>query len=241
MKKVVITILVLMCSQAFGLSFMGPPKAELKQGQYSLGLDYTFSEMDIKFSGYGDSDTDEVETNMLFVNLGYGNTDNWEIYLRLGFSKLEADEPDDFDGDNEFAYGFGTKFTFAEQDAISWGSLFQIGWFKGKDKITGFLPGYGILTADQEIDAYEIQIAVGPTYEVDSFKIYGGPFFHFIDGDYDFDIAGIGSLSYDIEEESVFGGYIGLSKDLTNNSNIGVEFQFTGDAQAVGLRYVRRF
>ncbi len=238
MKNVVIAIVVLMCSQAFGLSFMGPATTELNQGQSSFGFDYTFSKMDVEANWLGVSWTEEIETNMLFGQYSYGLTDDWEGYLRLGFADVEAD---DFDGSAEFAYGFGTKFTFAKQDTISWGALFQIGWFEGDDTFSGFIPGVGFVTADQEIEAYEIQIAVGPTYEAEGLKIYGGPFFHFVDGDYDVDIAGISIGTIDIEEESIFGGYVGISKDLTDTSNIGVEFQFTGDAQAIGIRYVHRF
>lgn len=244
MKKVVITILVLMCSQAFGLTPMGPPKAELKQGQYSFGIDYSFSDIDVEVSGYGASWTEDIETNTLFSNLSYGITDGWEGFLRLGFANVEAD---DFDGGNEFAYGFGTKLTFAEQDAVSWGALLQIGWLSSDD--SGTVVAYGhTITGNQEIDVYEIQIALGPTYETDSLKIYGGPFLHLVNGDYDWSgtvtgpmINGSGSFSLDIEEESVFGGYIGISKDLTSNSNIGIEFQYTGDAQAVGLKLVWKF
>jgi len=239
MKTVMIVIMVLaLCSPAYALSFMGPATTELAQGQYSLGLDYTYSEMDVELSGYGSSWTEEIETNMLFTNLSYGNTNGWEVFLRLGLANVEAD---DFDGDNEFAYGLGTKATLGNYSGLDWGVLFQIGWFEGDDTVTGFLPGYGVVTADQEVEAYEIQIALGPTYDGGNYKIYGGPFFHLVDGDYDFDIPGVASGSFDIEEESVFGGYIGTSIELPSNSDIGVEFQFTGDAQAIGIRYVHRF
>ena len=244
MKKTAITIVVLMCSQAFGLSFMGAPMAELEQGQYSFGIDYSFSDTDVELSGYGAKWTEDIETNILFSNLNYGITDEWEGFLRLGFANVEAD---DFNGDNEFAYGFGTKITFSEQDAISWGALLQISWLSSDDSGTIVTDGHTV-TGKQEIDIYEIQIAIGPTYETDDLKIYGGPFLHLVSGDYDWSgtvtgpiINGSGSFSLDIEQESVFGGYIGISKDLTSNSNIGIEFQYTGDAQAVGVRYVLRF
>ncbi len=232
MKKIVVTVMVLMCSEAFGLTLMGPPRAGLTEGQYRAGLDYTYSEMDLEISGYGESWTEDVETNMLFGNFGYGIIDNCEGFVRLGFANVEAE---DFDGDNEFAYGFGTKLTFAEQDAVTWGVLFQIGWFEGEDTVTGFVPGFGIVTADQEVDAYEIQVSVGPTYDAGNIRIYGGPFLHFVDGDYDVDIAGVGSGSFDVEQESEFGAYIGAQMDISTNSPFNIEAQFTGDAWALGF------
>lgn len=244
MKKLAITIVVLMCSQASGLSFIGPPKAELSQGKYGFGLDYSFSDIDVDLSGYGVSWTEDIETNTIFSNLSFGITDEWEGFLRLGFANVEAD---DFAGDNEFAYGFGLKTTFAQEGDITWGGLFQMSWLNSDDSGTVLLEGHTI-TGTQDIDVYEIQIAVGPTYEKDGLSIYGGPFLHLIDGDYDWSgtvagpvINGVGSFSLDVEEESVFGGYIGMSKELTESSNIGLEYQFTDDAQAVSLRYVIRF
>lgn len=239
MKTVTIIFMVLaLCGQAYALTFMGPATTELTQGQYSLGIDYTFSDMDAELSGYGVSWTEEIETDTLFVNLSYGSTNDVEIFFRLGIAQVEAE---DFDGDNEFSYGFGSKVNLGNYQGLDWGALFQVGWFEGDDTVTGFLPGYGIVTADQEIDAYEIQVAVGPTYDAGTYKIYGGPFFHFIDGDYDFDIPAVASGSFDIEEESILGGYVGALFELTASSNIGVEFQFTNDAHAFGLRYVLRF
>lgn len=230
-KKIIVILLVFaFCVPTFGLSPMGPPKAGLEKGQYSVGLNISHSEMDLEVSGYGESWTEDVETNMLFANIGYGLAEKCEGFVRLGIATVEAE---DFDGDGEFAYGFGAKLTFTEKDGVSWGGIFQIGWFEGEDTVTGFIPGIGVVTADQDIDAYEIQIAVGPTYEAENVRIYGGPFLHILDGDYDADISGIGSFSFDIEQESVFGGYVGAQFDVAENSCANIEVQFTGDAWAI--------
>ena len=216
-----IIILVLMCSQAFGLTLMGPPMAELEQGQNGLGLNLSYSEMDIEESALGLTDTlKDVESFSYLVNLGYGVTDNWDFFVRLGLTDIEYDDID-FDGSSEFAYGFGTKATFIQQDSVVWGGLIQILWLESDDDILGI---------DVEIDYYEIQIAFGPTYEVNGTSIYGGPFLHFIDGDIDYGILGIKS---DIEQESEFGGYIGLNAELAENTNWQIELQFTGDAYAI--------
>ncbi|MHC4692713.1 MAG: hypothetical protein ACYS67_08220 [Planctomycetota bacterium] len=231
-KKIVVVLVAVLCCSApsFGLSFMGPPKAGLEQGQFGVGANFSYSEMDVEVSGYGLSDTADVDTTALLADIGYGVINQVEVFGRVGVSSLEAE---DFDGDFEFAYGFGTKVTIAEQDPVTWGALFQIGWLEGDDTVTGFIPGYGIVTADQEIDAYEIQIAVGPTYEAENMRVYGGPFLHLVDGDYDADILGGPDLSFDVEQESEIGGYIGAQFDLAENSAASVEFQFTADAWAI--------
>lgn len=236
---VVLMVAGLWSSAALALTTMGPPMAGLKQGQSGVGFDFSYSEMDVEVSGLGISETlDDVESFAYLVNLSYGITDNWEAFIRLGLTDVEFEE---FDGSSEFAYGFGTKVTFEQKDAVTWGGLFQMTWAKSDDSLTGYVPGYGIVTADIEIDFYEIQIAVGPTYELnDTTSIYGGPFLHFINGDLDVSVLGVtGSL--DVEQESVLGGYIGLTTEIAENTDLNLEFLFTGDAQAVGLRLVHKF
>ena len=226
-KKIIVILLVFaFCVPSFGLSPMGPPKAGLKQGQFGVGLNYTLGEMDLEFSASGvSSETEEVESDMIFVDLGYGIMDQWEGFVRLGISKYEIDE---WDGGNELAYGFGTKVTISKQDAITWGGLFQMTWIEGDDSISGI---------DIDVDAYEIQLAIGPTYEADGMCIYGGPFLHLLDGDGKASgiVPGWGpaSLTFDIEQESVFGGYVGAQFDVAENSCVNIEAQFTGDAWAI--------
>ena len=222
MKKIVVTIMVLMCSQAFGLTLMGPPKAELEQGQKSVGFNLSYSEMDLKVDSVS---LDDVESFAYLVNLGYGVSDEWDFFIRLGLTDTEQE---DFDSSAEFAYGFGTKATFSQQESVTWGGLLQILWSEANDDILGL---------DVEIDYYEIQIAFGPTYNVGGISIYGGPFLHFVDGD--FKVSGLGSA--DIEQESEFGGFVGAQFDLAENTSCSVECQLTGDAWAIGTGIVWRF
>ena len=217
-KKIIIILVAVLCFSApsFGLSFMGPPKASLNQGQFGVGVNYSYGEMDLEFDfplGIP-SETEKAETSMIFADIGYGIVDQAEVFGRVGVVETEID---DFDSGFEFAYGFGTRITITEQDAITWGGLFQIGWLEGDDTVLG---------EDVEVDVYEIQIAVGPTYEAENVRIYGGPFLHLVDGDLEvmsIDVA-------DIEQESEIGGYIGGQFDLAENTNASVEFQFTADA-----------
>lgn len=214
MKKIAVTIMVLMCSQAFGLTLMGPPVAELEQGQKSVGFNISYSEMDLNVNS---SSLDDVETFSYLANLGYGVSDEWDVFVRLGLTDTEQE---DFDGSAEFAYGFGTKYTFMQQDSMSLGGLFQILWSEADDTIAG---------TKYEVDYYEIQIAVGPSFDYGGMSIYGGPFLHFVDGD--FKVSGLGSA--DLEQDSEFGGYVGLNAELAENTDCQIEFQITADAYAI--------
>jgi hypothetical protein len=264
-------------SSALALAPMGPPTAGLNQGQFRVGAEYGYSEMDLEIDPNNwpvDGTIKDLESNMFFATLGYGVMDNWEVYVQLGvanaeFDKMEwSDDPNDekwgFDSDYEFAYGFGTKYTFWEQmEGLTWGVLFQMKWFNPEDTVTWysyFLDlGEGAYEIGGEVetlelDYYEMQIAVGPTWQaMDGLCVYGGPFLHLVSGDVDghwtesyavYDSAGTlvdsgvddsGKWSGDLEEESTFGGYFGAQLDVTEQMTAFAELMFTGDAWGIGI------
>ncbi|MHC4121963.1 MAG: hypothetical protein ACYSSI_00185 [Planctomycetota bacterium] len=219
--KLLLVIVVLLCNTAYGLAPLGPPTTDLAKGQYRIGLDYAYSEADLEESILGATYTlKDVESSMVMANLGYGLVDNCQVFLRLGAADVELE--DFYDSGYKFAYGLGTKVNLAQNEQFSWGTIFQINWSDTEDSILG---------VNIEADWYEIQIAFGSTYKYqEGWLIYGGPFLHFVEGDIDY--KGLGST--DLEEESKFGGYIGTQIDLAGNSSFFVEYQFTGDAYAVG-------
>lgn len=172
------------CSVVLALDPMGPPSAGLKQGQFSAGAEYSYSRMDItlnhgkggwqrfqdgvllgqasgKLSSYN---IKHLKLNKVFANFGYGVTDNWEVFLRLGSADVDFKYKDQVDtrfslspgssslfpveqslnGDNGFAIGFGTKVTFYKKDKLKLGGLFQLSWFKSKAEESGVYNGAGL-------------------------------------------------------------------------------------------------
>ncbi|MBN2130001.1 MAG: hypothetical protein JW741_10915 [Sedimentisphaerales bacterium] len=273
---VVVLVAMVTGSSALALAPMGPPTAGLNQGQFRLGAEYGYSEMDLELDWDDETETIvDLESNMFFATLGYGVMDNWEFYVQLGvanaeFDKIETDDPNDpgddnigFEGDYGFAYGFGTKYTFWEQmEGLTWGVLFQMKWINSEDTLKGsdFEEGEGYYfetwSDDLELDYYEMQIAVGPTWQaMDGLCIYGGPFVHLVSGDLDVDYSESwavydnpegtgtpidegsesGSDSGDLEEESSFGGYVGAQFDVTEQMQVFAEVMFTGDAWGFGI------
>jgi len=260
-----VLLMATLTSTAFGLAPLGPPTAGLNQGQFRLSGEYAYSEMDVEIDPphYVNGTMPDLKSNMVFGNLGYGVMDNWEGYVRLGianaeFSKIDWDnDPQDerygFDGDYGFAYGFGTKYTFWEQtDDLHWGLLFQMTWIDTDGSADGTEQsgeGTAFLDRDIELDYYEIQIAVGPTWQAtQSLCVYGGPFLSFPSGDFDEDyrayaiidgtltlVDGPEKHSADLEEESMFGGYVGAQLDVTEQMTAFAEVMFTSDAWGLGI------
>jgi len=219
---------------ALGAGVLGPPTATLKQGQFGIAAEYASGEFDWEVTGpVIDGKMNDVKSNMFFAQPAYGLTDDWEIYAMFGATDAGWD---DFERGYEFAYGFGTKYTFEKTENISWGLLFELQWNKAGDSRTMNLADVNGTSADYSVDItyYDITIALGPTWKVnEGLRLYGGPFFYVLEGDIDVEGGGIDTSS-DLSEEMMFGGYVGAEFDLCPNSSVYGELLATGDMWVFG-------
>jgi hypothetical protein len=284
MKKITILLIILafvtgISSSAFALSPMGPPKARLEPHQWSFGLDYEHSEMDIETTSNLRTETidgvevpadgpkskyeiDGLTSNMVYVNAGYGLSGTWDVYAQVGLSDAQADITEvqaggvtgdkykNFDSSYGLAWGLGTRTTLAKDGDIIWGGLLQVGWAK-PDSSDLTCVGDPYFKGDAEINYWEIQLAVGPTFESDYYRIYGGPFLHFVYGDVD--LKGTATYpepdpavvtvksSKNIDNNVNIGGYVGTQLYLTENSSMYAECQFTSDAFGIGVGIAWKF
>jgi hypothetical protein len=115
----------------------------------------------------------------------------------------------------------------------------------------------GSFSESTEFSINEIQIAVGPTWTPsEGFSIYGGPFLQFIDGELIYEssdtennyssptptaLPTITSIehskekrTFDISEDSSFGGYVGAKVNLKEKCDLTAELAFTGDGWGIG-------
>jgi hypothetical protein len=274
----IVTIMLLSVSSSavFALSPMGPPKALFGLNRWGVGIEYGNQTMDLEAVGIVseiivdpldvlpsvkyEHNIDNLKSNILMVSVGYGLSDNWDAFVRLGLADAKGDIeqtfPDNappneykgYDGSFGLGWGIGTRATFWQDDKVSWGGLLQITWLE-PDSSSISLSGEPRFSGDAEIDVEEVQIAVGPTWRVnESISIYGGPFLHFVDGD--LDISGrtvdmgteiLMETKGDIEEKSQFGGYVGAHLDMDENTSCYIECQLTKDAWGIGIGAARRF
>ncbi len=225
MRRVILVVAVLFGSPAWALTYMGAPSSDVKQGELFLGFDYTNSELDFEFSG---STTrgflDNVDSDLYLGRAGIGLINGLEVFGRLGVGEVE-------DLGNEFAWGFGTRATFARKDDVSWGVLFQLTSLSVDG--SGNIGDYQLAG---DFDIYEYQFAIGPTFGDDDTRVYLGPFLHFVDGDADLLTPG----SVDVEQESEFGLYIGVSWEVADNTHVTLELQGTDDDKLVGIGLVHK-
>jgi len=243
----IMMVVGMMSSLALAVTPMGPPVATLGQGQYALGLGYAMSEQSLEVSGptggTGDAELDDVQSNMYYGVVGYGISDAWNVCLALGMADAEfdADTGDDFDGDSEFGFGVSVKRTLHDNGSdTKWGTVFQYYTGESEDKNTvastyanGSLSISGAGTL--EYDWYEMQLALGPSVQVnEDICVYGGPFLHFVEADLRHKSGG--SVA-EVELEQLFelGGYIGALLNLGSNASLSVEFLITGEAWGAGI------
>ena len=252
MKKMTVVlglIVAMMSTSVFGVGFIGTPTAELEQGQWNVGANYTYMSMDLaktKFAGTGDGSAISTKVSIndnniqrYYVGAGYGVPDAWDAYVQLGIADVKAQAKTDMPGDDEtghnfdnnFAWGWGTRYTFTEQDNVRWGASLQMNWLDTSwdDKSTDE-------TEQIDYSSYDLLFAVGPTVDMGGWNLYGGPFYYMIDGDLDSKGTGIDSwkASGDLEEDSNFGGFVGAQMSVMENSTLTTELSFSGSGWAIG-------
>jgi hypothetical protein len=256
-------LVAIMSVNAFGVGFIGTPTAELEQGQWNVGFNYMYSDMDLSktkmtgslkelddsvTTGSFNIDIGDVKTQRYYGTIGYGLTNVWEAYVQLGIADLkiktrDADEPDEWSGlnfDNDFAWGWGTRYTFYEQGNARWGASVQMNWLD-TSLDTSYVDDGCVEEEQIDFSTYDLIVAVGPTVDMGGWNLYGGPFYYMIDGDLDIDgtcVEDIGTevwkYSGDLEEDSNIGGFVGVQCTVMEQYDVTTELCFSGDGWAIG-------
>jgi hypothetical protein len=264
MKKTLIVMSMLFLAalsvDVSAIGNIGAPTAELRAGQWSVGGDYSYSDIDLdtgrtkgihSISGPFDTafEFDDVKTNFYYATLGYGLADNWEVYGRLGIADIKSNSrwPEDSsvwtgrNFDNDLVWGVGTRYTFYQQDKVRWGVTAQMSWI---DTTSVVYRSVDDTKQTFDLSVYDLLIAVGPTVDMGGWKLYGGPFYYMINGDVDMKETFPGGWwkgSSDVEEDSSFGGYVGAAIPLATNTDMTFEVTAISGGWAAGTGFIVRF
>ena len=235
-------LVAILSINAYGVGFIGTPTAELDQGRWNVGVSYTYISTDLattRLSGEAEGSRLEINNNNVnryYANFGYGLTSMWEGYIQLGWADVKAEfkDPEDPEAgggvnfDNDFAWGWGTRYTFYEQDKVRWGATVQMNWLD-----TTADSGSGDEKTSIDYKDYDLLVGVGPTVDMGTWKLYGGPFYYMVDGD--LDVKGTDfRLGGDLEEDDNIGGFVGAQCTLMEKYDLTTEFSFTGAGWAIG-------
>ena len=150
-------LIAIMSVSAFGAGFLGPPTAELEKGQWKVGYNYTYIDMDLeetKTKGkiFGDVETqnllrdllenvninvpmtfrdkfkiEDVKTQRHYATIGYGVEDWWEVYLQLGFADVKMKTKSE-DENVWDSYNFDSDFAWGLGTRITFYEQNNIRW-----------------------------------------------------------------------------------------------------------------
>ncbi len=256
-------------ANCFAMGLMGPPTASLESGKFELGGEYAYSAADLKakngswtelldgaFSARGNADSftlKNFKTSTGYARLGYGISDNVDVFVRIGTSKAKFgdsvwENSEKFHTDFDSAFGIGLKITVMEQDNLKLGGTI----LADTAQYDGQLYASHWASRDfVKLNMTQFKIALGGTYAFsDVFSLYGGPFLHFVNGDLTDELTEVDTVTggllrskytWDIREKDVVGGYIGAQIEMADNSAVAIEFEHTASADVIGASINWRF
>lgn len=194
---------------------------------------------------------DDYKIHKAYAGLELGADDNGTVFLRLGGTNATFGESiwqagEELDGSIDFTIGGGAKATLLEHKGLKLGAVVQASW----SRFDGKLGADNWYTDDiVGVSLGEIQIAVGATHEwAENRWIYGGPFVHYFKGEFTdtfTELRGtsgpiVGSTLSDweyewqIDQGPIFGFFLGTKLELTEDSILSLEYQYSSDASAFG-------
>jgi len=265
----ILIVLVLSSTNTNALDMLGSPASEIRTEQFNIGLEYSLSSTDFslvngtwteEITGQPDGSGDAIdvvlsdfETDKVNLYFGYGIERNWELFVRLGTSSAEFGDSlfkqsESFESDGTPSLGAGMRMTLVDDRDFKIGAVAQIGWTKYNGRLDApqwDSPGFATM------DLKEFQATIGAQYRwIDGIYIYGGPFYNYVMGEYDFEYVsfdnGISEFvttkySWDVETSSSFGGYIGTKVDLGGESYLNLEYQMSSDSSVIGANVVFKY
>lgn len=259
-RLVIVTIgIMLLSTQVMAFDYMGPTTSRLKNsGQASVGAEYFFSSMEIDADGIValdlTSDTiDDFEIQKITGNLALGMGRGSEIFFRFGVADIDPDNTSDWgsipanigSSDETLVLGGGAKWTLFDNNGFGWGLLTQVSWAEYDFDGRSYSVGAHAVTLSPEFEIVEVQIATGPTIDLNKdLTLFGGPFLYFLNGDAEFEGTVDGSqstLTADIDEESLLGGYVGAELEVGQNVVVSFEVQATSGSSGMGGQLVWKF
>jgi len=245
MNRVTFTIccVLLLSSQAVGFAPIGPATSDLGQGQFAAGFDYANGEigasMDsgkVTIAGLGTVDipgemSQDAEVESYYARLAFGLNNRCQVFARLGQAE--------FDSDKDFAWGFGSKVTLRESKRLDWGLMGQVHFLSFEESLT--MPDWTYI--EGQIDLYAAQVALGPVYKGDGFRVYGGTFLSWVKGDGEIKGGLItpdetilpAKVTFDLTKDLEPGIYAGVSWDFTESVGLNSEYQYAADWTLWGL------
>lgn len=198
---------------------------------------------------------DDFKIHKACAGLEFGADDNGTVFLRLGGTNATFGDSiwhagEELDGSIDLTVGAGAKATLLEHKGLKLGVVVQASW----SKFDGKLGADNWFTDDiVGVSLGELQIAAGATHEWSKGRwIYGGPFVHYFKGEFDDTFTELRGSSgpimgstlsdweykWQIDQGPIFGFFLGAKLELTEDSILNLEYQYSSDASAFGASLI---
>lgn len=265
--------LIVGASPAWAGAPMGPTLPILEKGQWAFAIEYAYEKVDIEADGTcvesivgGPSESyrqeftlDGMKTHMLFGRIEYALCNDWDVFVRLGAARSDADAKATgsgviigrgaeagLDAGYGFSAGLGTRATFYRSGPWRIDGLAQVTWLapdESRFRIADRDDSGQAVAGTAKLEYLQGQIALAAAYRTKTWGLWGGPFVQIIDGDLDLDArflidgasAGRIKCSADIEEDTRFGLSLGADCELTQSLVGWIGGQITDDSWLVGI------
>jgi len=208
---------------------------------------------------------DGFDTRKTYATVGYGLTDSWDVITSLGTVKSNWSHirqtvqggwryRDEHEESHDLGLSLGLRKTLYTKGKLRLGALAKYSrlemddaWFHLYTRAP-ITPRTLAISAELVLD--EVQVAAGGTYDLNkNLSIYGGPFFHWLDGKLrnpyiPLSPSWLGTYTaygpYNLRRQQEFGAYIGGQMRPRKNMSFNIEYQHVGSADCVGMSLLWR-
>jgi hypothetical protein len=225
---------------AAAVAELGPPEPMARYGNWAIAVGgFYYEDKLITKSPTVFADTKTVQNRLYFeyVEASYGFARNWEIYAQVGDVDVRvkrAFEYEDFQ-DTKRPFGIlGIRGSFYQQGRFSIGPFAEATLYSDYDSRlsgSGVLNGTtAIYTADVHYQSpWDATAGIGAQFKEKRFSVYGGAFAYVfrvrITGPVQSTTFN-GNLNIPYQEETNFGGYLGVRLLLPEGFSAGIEAQY---------------
>ena len=217
----------------------GSIKPAAKIGQISQEVGYFWSHGDWAADDK-DFDDADITQSEVYIQAGYGLSDDWETYFRVGAADFKIKDPipdefvdnEDFDMEDDLKpfVTLGARGLFYRGSFFNLGAFVQGSYFSSYDdkKTVELAAGTTSLKMDFR-DHWAVNAGVALQAEVGGFSAYVGPILYFSRGTLDFEASALGiteTRSSTYEEHNNLGAVAGISVPVSGVGTLCFEGQY---------------